>query len=100
MAFVIGPKHGGIGAAAVCSHVAAKVAAGIPIDRPLHSISASYEGQTRGPTWVCTSCAGVHHVPEEGLRLSGEEGVERFWTEIGFTPVCPRCLVAVCEAIA
>jgi hypothetical protein len=32
MAFVIYPKDGGIGATAVCSHVAAKVAARISID--------------------------------------------------------------------
>ena len=100
MAFVMCPEHGGNVAAAVCSHVAAEVAARIPINRPLYRVSASYDGQTLGPTWVCASCAEEHHVPEEGSRLNGEEGVERFWTTIGFTPVCPRCLESIREPIA
>jgi hypothetical protein len=95
MAFVVCPKHGGHGAAAVCSHVAAVVAAQIPLDGPLYPVSASYAGQALGPTWLCTACARGHHVPEGGLELTGEESLERLWTEIGFTPVCPRCLESV-----
>ena len=92
MAFVICPTHGGNGAAAVCSHVAAKLRDRLPIESPLYPVSALYDGQTLGPTWMCATCARDHQVPEDGLRLSGEEGLERFWTDIGFTPVCPRCL--------
>lgn len=98
MAFVVCPRHGGHGAAAACSHVAAMIAAQAAIAEAFYPVWASHAGQTLGPTWLCAACAREHHVPEEGLHLTGGEGLERFWTEIGFTPVCRWCLESVCNA--
>jgi hypothetical protein len=98
MAFVVWPRHGGHGAAAVCSRLAALAAAQAPLDGPVYPVSASYAGQTLGPTWLCAACAREHHVSAGGCHLAGEEDLERFWTENGFAPVCPCCLESLRQA--
>lgn len=95
MSFILCPKHGGHGAASVCEHVAAKVAA--PggeqslSNQTLIPVRVTYQQQTLGPTWLCADCALDHGIPAEGLALDGEAGLERFLTVIGFTPVCRHC---------
>jgi hypothetical protein len=84
------PKRGP-GCAAVCSHFAAFVCAGIPIRQARFPISASDAGQTLGPTWLCAECAARFGVPPEGLTLTGEDGIDIFWGEVDWKPVCPGC---------
>jgi len=91
MAYVNCPEHGGNEAAAVCDHVAARVRSGDPIDGPLAPVSASFEGKTIGPTWLCAECALKFEVPSEGLTLTGEAGLNRYWMVIGFALVCAKC---------
>jgi len=95
MAYILCERHGGSGAAAVCDHVAASLFSTSP--HPLDSASlvpvlTTYADQTLGPTWLCPDCAALHRVPPDGLILEGEEGLDRFFDTIGFTPVCPSCL--------
>src|SRR6202007_2207759 len=94
MAFVKCSRHGGNGATAVCPHVAQKLRASPPqpgCTEPLFAVYAEYAATTLGPTWLCGMCASSHGVPEQGLRLEGEAGLERYLVEIGFEPVCPKC---------
>jgi hypothetical protein len=100
MALVICPRHGRQGAAAVCAHVAIAVAAQAPVDGPLYPVSASYAGLDIGSTWLCAACAREHRVPGTGLHLTGEAGLERYFSEIGFTPVCHFCFVSARQATA
>jgi hypothetical protein len=93
MAFVVCPQHGGHGAAAVCAHIAEEVAARRPIAEALVPVSAVFDGSKIGPTWLCSACASRFAVPSSGGTLEGVEGLERYWTEIGFTLVCRFCFV-------
>jgi len=56
-------------------------------------VRVTYLDETLGPTWLCFECAVVHGIPAEGSLLHGEDGLERYWVEIGFTLVCPSCFV-------
>ena len=98
MALVLCPKHGR-GCAAVCSHFATMVYEGAPIRQPRFPISANYAGQTLGPTWLCGECAARFGVPPEGVTLTGEDGLDIFWGEVDWKPVCPGCYDA-CRAAA
>ena len=89
MAFVICPKHGGHGAAAVCEHLSRAIAAAERIG-PTASLTVEYEGTRLGPIRFCTPCANLHGIPAEGLILTGDAGVERMF-EWGWTPICPVC---------
>ena len=93
MAYILCPKHGGTGAAAVCSHVAARVeAASAGQSREtLSPVRVTVGDTTLGPTWLCADCARQHSVPPEGLHLHGDDGLDRYMDIIGFTPICPRC---------
>ena len=91
MAFVVCPEHGGHGAAAVCSHVATRLLAGEAIALTLVPVRASYAVTTLGPTWLCPECAARFNVPAEGTTFEGDEGLERYWSEIDWSPVCPLC---------
>ena len=90
------PKHGGHGTAAVCPHLAAIVNEDHrqAASQSMHicAVTVCYEGLVLGPTWLCSDCAARHGVPKEGLRLDGESGLERYWSDIGFVPVCRYCL--------
>jgi hypothetical protein len=92
MAFVVCPEHGGHGAAAVCAHVASRLLAKQAITDRLVPVKASYAGTTLGPTWLCPKCAERFHVPSEGMTFDGDEGLERYWSEIDWSPVCRFCL--------
>src|SRR5690349_17636939 len=91
MAFVVCEKHGGHGAAAVCSHIAARVLANESINQRLVPIKVIYAGQMLGPTWLCPECAERYQVRASGATFQGDEGFEKYWTEIGLKPICPRC---------
>src|SRR5215472_14532122 len=95
MAYIVCPKHGGSGAAAVCSHVASRVrdeSVGRGKEaEPLFPVRVICAGQKLGPTWLCAACAREHCVPAAGLELEGDAGLERFISVIGFSPVCPKC---------
>ena len=91
MAFVVCPTHGGDGAVAVCPHVAERLLASQVIDEVLTPVTVVCEGATLGPTWLCPECAARFRVRAEGETFGGSDGLERYWVEIGFTPVCPQC---------
>lgn len=92
MAFIICPEHGGIGAAAVCSHVAEWLRAPQPIAVKLVPVRTSHAGTTLGPTWLCPECAARCHVPYGGATCKGDGGLEQYWSGIDWSPVRPRCL--------
>lgn len=100
MAFIVCREHGGHGAAAVCPHVAARLLAKQPVDVPLAPVRASYAGTILGPTWLCPECAARFHVSAQGAMFEGDEGLERYWTEIDWSPVCPVCFEGSCTALS
>lgn len=91
MALMHCPEHGWRGCAAVCSHVAALVYAGTPIPQRLFPMSVSYAGELLGPTLLCQDCASQFDVPADGVTLPGEDGFERFWSDVDWKPVCVGC---------
>ena len=89
MAFVLCPKHGPHGAAAVCQHVLDSVLAGDRPD-PMASVIVDYESTRIGPVWFCAACASRYGIPPTGLLLTGDEGLNRLYAwEWG--PICPMC---------
>ena len=92
MAFVVCPKHGGHGAAAVCRHILDAITACRPVG-PVVPLSLEYEGSRLGPVWFCAACASRHAIPPDGLLLAGEGGIDRMY-ELGWCPVCPLCFRA------
>ena len=91
MPFVLCPEHGGHGAAAVCSHLAARLLGKQSIDEAITPLRASYAGTPLGPTWLCPECSTRLHVSPEGATFEGDEDLERYWTGIKWSPVCPVC---------
>ena len=91
MAFILCPRHGGNAAAAVCSHIAARVIAEIPVLTALVPVYASYAGTTLGPTWLCPACAAGMAVPASGATFTGDDGLDRYLIEVDWRPVCSPC---------
>ena len=91
MAYVMCPEHGGHGAAAVCSHVVARLRARQAIVDKLVPVRANYAGITLGPTWPCPDCAARFGVPAGGATWEGDDGFDRYWSGIDWWPVCPQC---------
>jgi hypothetical protein len=89
MAFVMCPKHGGHGAAAVCRHLLNAVIAGERLPQAA-GLSVDYEGTRLGPIWFCRTCANQYGIPREGMLLTGDAGLDRMY-EWGWCPVCPVC---------
>ena len=89
MAYVMCDKHGGHGASAVCAHLHAAVLAGESLGA-MSSLMVEFEGTPLGPIWFCEDCARRYGIPADGLRLTGDEGLEQMF-EWGWVPVCPLC---------
>jgi hypothetical protein len=90
MAYVVCPRHGGQGAAAVCRHLLDAVLGGGRL-APVAELRVEYEGHSLGGIFYCPACAGRYGIPLEGLLLTGEAGLDRMF-EWGWCPVCPLCL--------
>jgi hypothetical protein len=90
MAYIMCPKHGGHGAAAVCQHILDAMVAFQQVG-PVVPLTVEFEGTRLGPIWYCNACASSHAMPPDGLLLTGEGGVDRMY-ELGWCPVCPVCL--------
>ena len=89
MAFVMCPKHGGQGAAAVCRHLLDAVIARDRLPQ-IAGLTVDFEGTQLGPIWFCTTCATRYGIPPEGLSLKGDAGLARM-CEWGWCPACPVC---------
>jgi len=89
MAYVMCPRHGGHGASAVCRHLLDAMRAGNPLG-PMASMEVDFEGSPLGPIWYCQACATRYGIPPDGLRLTGEDGLDRMFNT-DWTPACPAC---------
>ena len=89
MAYVMCPKHGGHGAAAVCRHILDSVLAGRALGKGA-SLLVEFEGHRLGPIWFCADCAARYQIPPDGLLLPGDYGIEQMFAW-GWEPVCPVC---------
>ena len=89
MVYVMCPKHGGNGAAAVCQHILNAVSAG-ERPGPMARLMVEFESHQLGPIWFCAACASQHGISPEGMVLTGESSLDQMF-DWGWCPICPLC---------